>query len=262
MGGRVAAAAFITAQRAQHGVPTAATCRALGVSPAWYYNWRDGDPSPRRARRAALAAEVAHLFAAHHGSYGSPRIIAKLREAGWRVSETTVAALMREHGLQARPRRRRRHVTRPGKRRGRAPDLAGRRFGAAELNRKWYGDGTEIVTDEASCFWPACWTWAHGGSSVRPVRPPRRRAGVLGAGKGDRGPRRPGGDRPRGAAHRPGQRTHRRHVPRRLQPVRHPPVDGPTRLGGWLNTTAGVIWGLRAGFASADQLWWSVSSSA
>ena len=89
-------AAFITAQRAQHRVPTATSCRALGVSAAWYYKWRDGDPSRRRARRAALAAQVARLFAAHHGRYGSPRITAELRAAGWRVSVNTVTALMRE----------------------------------------------------------------------------------------------------------------------------------------------------------------------
>jgi putative transposase len=144
----VSVAAFITAQRAQHRVPTATSCRALGVSPAWYYKWRDGDPSPRRARRAALAAQVARLFAAHHGRYGSPRITAELRAAGWRVSENTVAALMRQQGLQARPPRRRRHTTRPGKGRWRAPDLVGRRFAADGLNRRWYGDGTEIATGE------------------------------------------------------------------------------------------------------------------
>jgi transposase InsO family protein len=120
----------------------------LGVSPAWYYKWRDGDPSPRRARRAALAAQVARLFAAYHGRYGAPRITAELRAAGWRVSENTVAALMREHGLRARPPRRRRHTTRPGKGRWRAPDLVGRRFAADGLNRRWYGDGTEIATGE------------------------------------------------------------------------------------------------------------------
>ena len=141
-------AAFITAQRAQHRVPAATACRALGVSPAWYYKWRDGDPSPRRARRAALAAQVARLFAAHHGRYGSPRITAELRAAGWRVSENTVAALMREQGLRARPPRRCRHTTRPGRGRWRAPDLVGRRFAADGLNRRWYGDGTEIATGE------------------------------------------------------------------------------------------------------------------
>jgi hypothetical protein len=74
-------AAFIAAQREQHRVPLATVCRALRVSPAWFYKWRDGDPSPRHVRRIALAAEIARLFAAHHGKYGSPRITADLREA-------------------------------------------------------------------------------------------------------------------------------------------------------------------------------------
>ena len=67
------------------------SCRALGVSQAWFYKWRNGDRSPRRKRRAALAAPIGYLFGKHHGSYGSPRITADLRELGWRVSENTVA---------------------------------------------------------------------------------------------------------------------------------------------------------------------------
>ncbi len=55
---------------------------------------------------------------------------------------------MREARLVARPKRRRKATTRPGKGRWRAPDLVKRDFGAARLNRKWYGDGTEIGTGE------------------------------------------------------------------------------------------------------------------
>src|SRR4051794_41874381 len=126
--------------------------RALGVSQAWCYKWRDGDASPQHARRVALAAEIRRLFAKHHGRYGSPRITADLREAGWRVSENTVAAIMREQQLLARAKKRRRQTTRQGKGRWRAPDLIGRQFATDQLDRKWYGDGTEIITDEGKLY--------------------------------------------------------------------------------------------------------------
>jgi transposase InsO family protein len=145
-------AAFIAAQRDEYQIPHATACRALAVSSAWFYKWRDGDASPRHARRAQLGIEVARLFAAHRGKYGAPRVTAELREAGWRVSENTVAQLMREQQLAARAKKRRKQSTRPGRGRWRAPDLIGRQFAAQAINRKWYGDGTEIVTDEGKLF--------------------------------------------------------------------------------------------------------------
>jgi transposase InsO family protein len=122
------------------------------VSQAWFYKWRDGDRSPRHARRAQLAIAIGQLFAAHHGDYGSPRITDDLREAGWTVSEKTVAAIMCEQRLRARSKKRRRNTTRQGRGRWRAPDLIGRDFPASRLNQKWYGDGTEILTDEGKLY--------------------------------------------------------------------------------------------------------------
>jgi putative transposase len=145
-------ARFIAAQRAEHQIPYATACRALQVSPSWFYKWRDGDASRRRARRDQLTAEIRRLFAARRGRYGSPRITADLRDQGWRVNENTVAKIMAEQRLVARGKRGRRGSTRPGKGRWRAPDLIGRRFAAGQVNRKWYGDGTEIVTDEGKLF--------------------------------------------------------------------------------------------------------------
>jgi transposase InsO family protein len=136
-------AALIAAQRDEHGVPAAVACRALGVSRSWFYKWRGGTLPPRAARREQLRAEVARLFGVHEGKYGSPRITADLRDAGWRVSENTVAAVMAELGLAARRKKKRKSTTRPGKGRWRAPDLVKRDFPAAAINRKWYGDGTE-----------------------------------------------------------------------------------------------------------------------
>jgi len=145
-------ATFIAAQRAEHDVPHAAACRALAVSEAWFYKWRHGDRSPQHARREQLGIAIRRLFAAHRGTYGSPRITADLREEGWRVSENTVAKVMAELGLAARGKHRRKSTTRQGKGRWRAPDLVKRQFGTDGLNRKWYGDGTEVPTDEGKCY--------------------------------------------------------------------------------------------------------------
>ena len=144
-------AALIAARRAD-GIPVAVSCRALGISRAWFYKHQDGRLPPRAQRREQLKAEVARCFAAHEGKYGSPRITADLHEDGWRVSENTVAALMAELHLAARRKRRRRATTRPGKGRWGAPDLVKRDFPAGQLNTKWYGDGTEIPTGQGKLY--------------------------------------------------------------------------------------------------------------
>jgi len=145
-------AGFIAAQREAHGVPQAVSCRALGVSQSWFYKWRDGVLLARAARRERLKAEIARLFGERGGRDGSPRITAALREAGWRVSENTVAGLMQGMGLAARRRKRRRASTRPGRGRWRAPDRVKRKFAAGGINRRWYGDGTEIATGEGKLY--------------------------------------------------------------------------------------------------------------
>ena len=145
-------AALIAAQRDEHQIPHAVACRALGVSRSWFYKWKDHALMPRAARKQMLAAEIRRLFKAHRGSYGSPRITADLREAGWKVSKNTVAALMREQGLAARRKKKRRATTRPGRGRWRAPDLVKRDFPARQVNRKWYGDGTEIPTGQGKLY--------------------------------------------------------------------------------------------------------------
>jgi transposase InsO family protein len=145
-------AAFIAAQRTGYQIPRAVSCRALGVSRSWHYKWSSRGLPPRAARRERLKAEIRRLFEAHEGKYGSPRITADLKEAGWAVSKNTVAALMAEMGLAARPKRKRRSATRPGRGRWRAPDLVGRDFPAAMINVKWYGDGTDIDTDEGKLY--------------------------------------------------------------------------------------------------------------
>ena len=59
---------------------------------------------------------------------------------------------MREQGLAARRKKKRKATTRPGKGRWRAPNLVKRDFPAQKINTKWYGDGTEIKTGEGKLY--------------------------------------------------------------------------------------------------------------
>jgi putative transposase len=149
----VTKAEFIAAQRTVHGIPHATSCRALGVSQAWFYKWLGGDRSPRRARRAALDATVLYWFRLRAGRCGSPMIHADLVEAGWKVSVNTVAASMREQGLVARPKRKRRGTTRAERNARKAPDALKRDFDPPDLpDQRWVGDLTEIPTSQGKFY--------------------------------------------------------------------------------------------------------------
>ncbi|WP_433351996.1 IS3 family transposase [Microtetraspora malaysiensis] len=148
-------AAFICSQKTDHDIDHATSCRALGVSQSWFYKWKkrigQTAPTAREQRRARLDEEIKRLFAASGGTYGSPRITQDLHAEGWKVSENTVAARMAELGLAGRPLKKRRSLTRQGKRRA-APDLVGRTFTAVAPDVLWVGDGTMIDTDEGPLY--------------------------------------------------------------------------------------------------------------
>lgn len=139
-------AAFIASQRTEHDVPHGC-CRALERSTSSFYKWRNRPPTPRQDRRTRLADAVRRVFDASGGAYGSPRIGDELRERGWRVSDNTIVQLMAELGLVARAKRRRRGLTRQGKRSA-APDLVKGKFTVPAPDVAWCGDMTEIVTGD------------------------------------------------------------------------------------------------------------------
>ena len=144
--------AHIAAQRTDHGVAHAVSCRALGVAASTFYKWRCRLPTPAKRRRAELDVEVKACFDASGGTYGSPRVRAELRRSGREVSKKTVESSMARQGLQGRARRRRRGLTRPDKRAEPVPDLLRRDFTAGGVNEKWVGDFKQIDTGEGPVF--------------------------------------------------------------------------------------------------------------
>ena len=143
---------LIAAQRTDHGVPHALSCRALGVAESTFYERRSRPPSAARRRRAQLDAAVKACFEGSGGTYGSPRVRAQLRSEGLMVSKKTVEASMARQGLQARVKRRHRGLTRADKAAEPIPDLLERDFSAERVNQKWAGDFKQVDTEQGPVF--------------------------------------------------------------------------------------------------------------
>ena len=154
-------ARFIADQRTNYAVPHTTVCALLGVSEAWFYKWIKRADGPGAAsglftdtdrRRDTVDRAVAVALRKAKGLHGSPRLREDLREAGWRVSEKTVAESMRRQGLVARVIKRRSGLTRQDRTAPKVPDLVRRDFTAPAPNYKWVGDITEIPTAEGKLY--------------------------------------------------------------------------------------------------------------
>jgi len=138
--------AFIAAEKACY--PVALMCRVLQVSRSGYYAWCQRPPAPRTLEDQTLALEVAAIYAASHGRYGSPRVHAELRERGQRTARKRVARLMRAASLCAREPRRFRRTTDSGHRMAIKGNLLARRFAVPAPNCGWVTDITYLWTLE------------------------------------------------------------------------------------------------------------------
>ena len=126
--------------------------RLLDVSRSGFYDWAAREtvgPSAAQQRRASLAGKIKAFHAASDHVYGSPRILADLREDGEVVSGKTVAKLMRAHEIVGNsPRRWKPTTTMPGPDPAATPDLVKRKFDHGRLDAVWLSDITYLDTDE------------------------------------------------------------------------------------------------------------------
>lgn len=126
--------------------------RLLDVSRSGYYDWvgrQAAGPSPAQQRRDALAVKIRRFHADSDQVYGSPRILADLREDGETVSAKTVAKLMRQHQIVGiSPRAFTPVTTLAGPDPHPVPDLVERRFDRGRLNAVWTSDITYLGTDQ------------------------------------------------------------------------------------------------------------------
>jgi transposase InsO family protein len=147
----------MAAEKANYGVSRMA--RLLGVSRSGFYDWSHRQatgPSAAQQRRADLTTKIRQFHDESDGTYGSPRILADLREAGETVSGKTVAKLMKAAGIAGISPRTNAFVpvtTLPGPDPHALPDLVKRRFDPGALNRVWTSDITYLPAEWLAGPW-------------------------------------------------------------------------------------------------------------
>jgi len=163
--------------------PVAALCRVLQVTRSGYYAWRQRQPSERQKQNETLLNQIRTFFQRSKGTYGSPRILRDLREAGFtcgmhRVANMhRVAKMMRQAGLRVATAPRFRVTTDSKHALPVAQNLLARNFGAPELNVKWASDITYVWTGEGWLYLAVvrvqarlCWVCSHAVSWAGPCR--------------------------------------------------------------------------------------------
>ena len=120
----------------------AALCRAMQVTRSGYYAWRRRKPSERQKQNQTLLGQIRTFFERSKQTYGSPRILRDLRQAGFACGRHRVARLMRQSGLRAVVAPRFRTTTNSRHQLPVAANLLDRDFAAPAANRKWASDIT------------------------------------------------------------------------------------------------------------------------
>jgi putative transposase len=134
---------------AEHAIiyPVTRQCQVLEVAISGYYAWRQQQTRKRQQADGALLAAIEAIYHQNRRLYGSPRIHAELKKAGWQCSRKRVARLMRQAHLRSvRQRRRRVQTTHSNPAYPVATNVLNRQFEAQRPNQKWVSDITYIPT--------------------------------------------------------------------------------------------------------------------
>ena len=145
---------MIDAEKANYTITR--MCRLLGVDRRRYHEWRKrqaAGPTPAERRRDELTGRIVAFHTASDGTYGAPRILRDLREAGETVSVKTVAKCMRQAEIAGiSPRTWHPPTTVPGPNPDPVPDLVKRRFDQGNRDVAWFSDITYLATGEGWAY--------------------------------------------------------------------------------------------------------------
>ncbi len=150
----------------QQEFPVIRLCQVLHVSESGYYAWRRREPSQRKRVDESRGMLIEDAYQSNRQVYGSPRIHAELKEQGVHCGRKRVARLMRERGINVKPKRRKVKTTDSNHNNPVAPNLLKRDFTADAPNTRvgsryywhWNRRGMALCgSNRRYLLSPGCW---------------------------------------------------------------------------------------------------------
>lgn len=123
-------------------------CEVLRISHSGFYAWLKRNPFVRREKEVKLLAEIRRIHAESRGTYGSPRVHAKLQQEGLSLSRRRVEKLMKAYEIRGKMKRRFKVMPKSLHRYQRVDNLLRRNFVTSAPDKVWAGDATCVWTNE------------------------------------------------------------------------------------------------------------------
>jgi transposase InsO family protein len=123
-------------------------CDALSISKSGYYKWRKKPYSKRDESDKVLLEFITQIHFSSNQRFGSPRIVAKLREQGQNCNHKRVERLMKENNICSKAARKFKVTTNSNHDKNISPNLLRRDFNPPAANHVWCSDITYIRTLE------------------------------------------------------------------------------------------------------------------
>ena len=123
-------------------------CEVLGVSRSGYYAWAKRPESQQKKRQEALKKQIKKIHIESRKTYGSPKITKILQKQGVKVSQKTVARIMKDSDIRSKTKKKYKATTNSKHHLPVYPNLLNQQFEADEPNQVWVADITYIWTKE------------------------------------------------------------------------------------------------------------------
>ena len=128
--------------------PVEKICNALPIVKSGFYDWKKNPYSKRDESDSILLKDIEEIYSTSKGRFGSPQIVAKLKEEGNNCNHKRVERIMKENNIRSKAAKKFKVTTNSNHDHNISPNRLRRDFNPPAENHVWCSDITYIWTME------------------------------------------------------------------------------------------------------------------